>query len=243
LGARVQLRWIDTTELHDQNVAEALAGLHGLVVPGAFGTRGAEGKIACIREARTSGLPCLLICYGFQMAVIEYARNVCGMQDANSAEIDNDCRYPVINLLPEQLRVDSLGGTMRLGGHDVMIQEGTWAWRMFGPRARQRFRHRYEVDPRYIAELEAAGLVFSGRSPRAPIMHFLELPPAVHPYFVGTQAHPELTSRPLSPHPCFLGLVHAAQRLAYADYDELLTFDAPAASRAAPALEAGQSSR
>ncbi|MBW7905039.1 MAG: CTP synthase [Phycisphaerae bacterium] len=244
LGARVQLRWIDTSELDDSNVAAALEGLHGLVVPGAFGTRGAEGKIACIRHARTSGLPCLLICYGFQMAVIEYARNVCGMQDANSTEIDNDCRYPVINLLPEQLRVESLGGTMRLGGQDVVINEGTWAWRMFGPRARQRFRHRYEVDPRYIADLEAAGLVFSGRSPRAPIMHFLELPPAVHPYFVGTQAHPELTSRPLSPHPFFVGLVHAALRLADPAYDQPLPFDAPPPARIAPNIEtASQSSR
>jgi CTP synthase len=239
LGAKVHLKWVDTSEVGEHNVAEALRGLHGIVVPGAFGTRGAEGKIACLKLARTTGLPCLGICYGFQMAVIEVARNVCGMEDANSTEIDSECRYPVIDVLPEQKQIEGLGGTMRLGGCDIAISEGTLAHRMFGDRTRMRFRHRYEVDPRYIPRLEAGGLVFSGRSPRAEIMHILELPTSVHPYFVGTQSHPELTSRPLRPHPLFLGLVHAALKRAYEDYDEPLVYDAESAgARLAPPGEA-----
>ncbi|MFO0837680.1 MAG: CTP synthase [Phycisphaerae bacterium] len=222
LGCKVQLRWIDTSELTDDTAPAALAGLDGIVVPGAFGTRGADGKIACLKHARTTRLPCLGICYGFQMAVIEFARNVCGMADANSTEIDNECRYPVISVLPEQKQIEGLGGTMRLGGFDVAITPGTLAHDLLGPRARLRFRHRYEVDPRYIPQLETAGLIFSGRSPRAEIMQILELPPSVHPYYVGTQAHPELTSRPLRPQPLFVGLVHAALRHAYADFDEPL---------------------
>ena len=224
LSCKVQLRWIDTSEVTQADVARKLKDVDGIIVPAAFGTRGAEGKIVCLKHARTSGLPCLGICYGFQMAVIEFARNVCGMDDANSTEIDNECRYPVISLLPEQKEIEGLGGTMRLGGQAIHVKEGTLAFRMFGPRTRMRFRHRYEVDPRYLPQLEEGGMVFSGKSPRAEIMNILELPAAVHPYFVATQAHPELTSRPLSPQPFFLGLVHAAMRRAYADYDEPLVF-------------------
>lgn len=224
LGCKVQTRWVDTSQLTDETAAESVKDLHGIIVPGAFGTRGAEGKIACLKYARVHGLPCLGICYGFQMAVIEFARNVVGLEDANSTEIDNECRHPVINLLPEQKEIEGLGGTMRLGGHDVAVKAGTLAERMFGPRTRMRFRHRYEVDPRYIPQLEAAGMIFSGKSPRAEIMNILELVPALHPYYVGTQAHPELTSRPLSPQPFFVGLVHAALGRAYADYREPLVY-------------------
>ncbi|TWT41123.1 CTP synthase [Phycisphaerae bacterium RAS1] len=224
LGCKVQLQWIDTSELSDANVADALAEVQGIIVPGAFGTRGAEGKIACLKHARTTGLPCLGICYGFQMAVIEFARNVCGLDDANSTEIETECRHPVISLLPEQKKIEGLGGTMRLGGQDVVVKPGTMAARMFGQRARLRFRHRYEVDPRYLPQLEAGGMVFSGRSPRAEIMNILELPEAMHPFYVGTQAHPELTSRPLRPQPMFLGLVHAALRRAFADYTQPLVY-------------------
>ncbi|MCH7872981.1 MAG: hypothetical protein IID33_14900 [Planctomycetes bacterium] len=149
------------------------------------------------------------------------------MDDANSTEIDNDCRYPVISLLPEQKEIEGLGGTMRLGGQAILVKEDTLAFRMFGPRTRMRFRHRYEVDPRYLPQLEEGGMIFSGKSPRAEIMNILELPASMHPYYVATQAHPELTSRPLSPQPFFLGLVHAAMRRAYADYAEPLEFDPP----------------
>jgi CTP synthase len=224
LGCKVNLNWIETSDLGDDNAGEALRELHGIVVPGAFGTRGAEGKIACITYARASGLPCLGICYGFQMAVIDFARNVCGMEGANSTEIDNECRYPVISVLPEQKKIEGLGGTMRLGGHDIVVRPDTLAFRMFGPRTRMRFRHRYEVDPRYVPRFEERGLIFSGKSPRAEIYNILELPASQHPYFIGTQAHPELTSRPLRPHPMFLGLVHAALRRAFPDHDEPLEF-------------------
>jgi CTP synthase len=224
LGCKVQVHWVDTSELTDDTAPEALAGIDGIIVPGAFGTRGAEGKIACLKVARENRVPVLGICYGFQMAVVEFARNVCGMDDANSTEIDNECRYPVINLLPEQKEIEGLGGTMRLGGYDIQVKPDTLAARMFGQRTRLRFRHRYEVDPRYIERLTEHGMVFSGKSPRAEIMNILELRPDLHPYYVGTQAHPELTSRPLWPQPLFLGLVHAALRQAYEDYEESLVY-------------------
>lgn len=220
MGCKVQLQWIDTTEIDDANVAEKLAGLHGIVVPGAFGSRGAEGKIACLKYARLNRLPVLGICYGFQMAVIEFARNVCGMEDANTTEIDNECRYPVIDVLPEQKKIEGLGGSMRLGGFDVIVKESTLHARMFGARTRMRFRHRYEVNPRYIAQIEAAGMVFAGHAPRSELMNLLELPQSVHPYYVGTQAHPELSSRPLRPNPYFVGLVHAAMQRAFPEYNE-----------------------
>jgi len=234
LGCRVQVKWIDATDIDQARAAEVLKDVHGIVVPGAFGTRGAEGKIACLSYARTNGLPCLGICFGFQMAVVEFARSVCGMDDANSTEIDPECRFPVINMLPEQRQIEGLGGSMRLGGQDVVIQEGTLAYRMFGPGVHLRFRHRYEVEPRYIEPLEARGLTFSGRSPRGGLMNILELPQTAHPYYVGTQAHPELTSRPLRPQPLFLGLVHAALCRAYADYREPLVFEPPVATAERP---------
>lgn len=224
LGARVQIRWFDTTEVDESNAGALLEKVDGVIVPAAFGTRGAAGKIACLKHARTTGLPCLGICYGFQMAVIEYARNLCGLADANSTEIDPDCRHPVITILPEQRHISAMGGTMRLGGQDVLVREGTRAHEMFGSRARFRFRHRYEVEPTYVPTLEAAGLVFSGRAPRAEIMNILELPN--HPFFMATQAHPELTSRPLRPQPFFIGLVHAAIRRADPTFDEPLNFPA-----------------
>jgi CTP synthase len=150
------------------------------------------------------------------MAVIEYARNVCGIRGANSTEFDADCEHPVIDILPEQKKIEGLGGNMRLGGKDVDVTPGTRAAGLFdgAKRIRLRFRHRYEVDPRYIPALEEHGMVFSGRHPHQPIMQILELPKDIHPYFIGTQAHPELTSRPLRPQPMFMGLVKAAVEFA-----------------------------
>ncbi len=210
--AEVTVKWIDTTDLNDDNVADALADVDGIIVPGGFGSRGTAGKIACIKYARENALPYLGICLGFQMAVVEFARNVCRLEGAGSAEIDPDCAHPVINILPEQKKIEGLGGNMRLGGQDVQITPETFASELFGgaDRIRERFRHRYEVDPKYIDTLEENGLVFSGRHPVHPIMQILELPPKVHPYFVAAQFHPELTSRPLRPQPMFAGLVHAA---------------------------------
>jgi CTP synthase len=210
LGTKVDIKWIDTTGVTDSNVAEELDQVDGIIVPGGFGTRGTEGKIACIKYARENNLPYLGICYGFQMAVLEFARNVCGLKEANSNEIEPGCSEPVIDILPEQKKIEGLGGNMRLGGKDVEIKPKTKAAELFqnARSVRMRFRHRYEVDPRYIEKLESHGLVFSGKAPNQPIMQVLELPD--HPYFIATQAHPCLTSRPLEPAPMFVGLVRAA---------------------------------
>ena len=147
-----------------------------------------------------------------QIAVIEYARNACGLTHASSTEIEPDCPQPVIDILPEQKKIEGLGGNMRLGGFDVKLVPGSEVSKLFGnaEQARLRFRHRYEVDPTYIEAMEKHGLVFSGRSPDHPIMQVLELPPEVHPFFMATQAHPEFTSRPLQPQSMFVGLVRAA---------------------------------
>jgi CTP synthase len=217
LGCDVQIKWIETTGITDDNAADNLGDVDGIIVPGGFGTRGAQGKIACIKYARENNLPYLGLCFGFQMAVIEFARNVCGLKEANSTEIEPDCTEPVIDVLPEQKKIEGLGGNMRLGGQDVELKPHTLAWEIFGKAnsVRMRFRHRYEVDPRYIEQLEQAGLVFSGKAPNQPIMQILELPE--HPFFVGTQAHPCLTSRPLRPQPMFVGFVAAAMQKHYGE--------------------------
>ncbi len=217
LGVNVNFKWMDTTNIDPGNVARRLADVDGVIVPGGFGIRGTEGKIDCIRFARENKIPFLGICLGFQMAVIEYARSICNLPRANSTEFDPTCPEAVIDILPEQKKIEGLGGNMRLGGKDVDLFPGTLVSRLYGNaiKTRLRFRHRYEVDPRFIQALEQGGLIFSGKAPGHPIMQVLELPQSVHPYFIGTQAHPELTSRPLKPSPFFLGLVEAA--LARAD--------------------------
>lgn len=211
-GVRVEIDWVETGELENTDAAARLANLDGLIVPGGFGIRGIEGKLACVKFARTTGLPFLGICLGFQIAVVEYARNACGLAGANTTEVDGDSPHPVIDILPEQKQIEGLGGNMRLGGRDVILTPGSLAAKLYNhaPETRLRFRHRYEVDPRYIEQLEKGGLIFSGRAPDFPIMQVLELPASAHPYFIATQAHPELTSRPLRPDPFFLGLVRAA---------------------------------
>ncbi len=221
LECDAELVWIEASDITEANVRTRLAGLDAVIVPGGFGSRGVEGKIACVRHCRETGLPFLGICLGFQVAVIEFARNVMSMRDANSTEFDPRCAEAVISELPDQKKIEQLGGTMRLGGQDVQLAHGTLAWKLFGGKdtVRQRFRHRYEVEPRYIERLEAGGLVFSGRHPKHPIMQVLELhqptdapdgTKITHPFFIATQAHPELTGRPLRPQPFFLGLVQAA---------------------------------
>jgi len=202
-GSDVRIKWIETTGITDENAAERLAEVDGIIVPGGFGTRGAEGKICCAKYARENNLPYLGLCFGFQMAVIEFARNVCGLKAANTTEIDPACAEPVIDILPEQKKIEGLGGNMRLGGRDIELKPDTLTWRLFekAGTVRMRFRHRYEVDPRYVQSLEKAGLVFSGKAPNQPIMQILELPS--HPFFIATQAHPCLTSRPMRPQPMF----------------------------------------
>ncbi len=225
LGVKIDQRWIDTTELNDGNVGDVLGSLDGVIVPGGFGSRGVEGKIACVKYCRENRVPYLGICLGFQVAVIEFARNVLGLKDATSTEFEPDSACAVISELPEQKKIEGLGGTMRLGAQDVKIGPGTLASFLFGGAAsvRERFRHRYEVDPSWIERLEAGGMVFSGRHPAVPIMQVLELPQTPdedrpemhHPYFIGAQFHPELTSRPLKPQPMFMGLVASAIRSKY----------------------------
>ncbi|RMH30349.1 MAG: CTP synthase [Planctomycetota bacterium] len=242
LACDVTLDWIDTTRLTDATIASRLEGLDAVIVPGGFGTRGVEGKIAAVRHCRLTGLPYLGICLGFQVAVIEFARDLLGLAGATSTEFDPDSSEAVISELPEQKQIEQLGGTMRLGGQDVVIAPGTLADRLYraslaaGGRTpdpdgsllvRERFRHRYEVDPAWIEPLESAGLVFSGRHPQHPIMQVLELPRSgeartgapAHPYFIAAQFHPELTSRPLRPQPLFMGLIAAAIRRQDPDAD------------------------
>jgi CTP synthase len=216
LGVNVNLKWVDTTAIDPSTVTRHLRDVHGIIVPGGFGVRGTEGKIECIRYARENKVPYLGLCLGFQMAVIEFARNVAGLTEANSSEFDPRCKQCVIDILPEQKLIEGLGGNMRLGGKDVELKPGTLASQLFDKAAqiRLRFRHRYEVDPKYIPVLEEHGLIFSGKHPTQPIMQILELPQETHPYFIGTQAHPELTSRPLRPQPMFLGLIKAAIKFA-----------------------------
>jgi CTP synthase len=215
LGCKTEIKWIETTGITDGNAAERLGDVDGIIVPGGFGTRGADGKMACAKYARENNLPFLGLCFGFQMAVIEFARNVCALKKANSTEIQPDCPEPVIDILPEQKKLEGLGGNMRLGGRDIELKPKTIAWKLFGKAGsvRMRFRHRYEVDPRFVEQLEKAGLVFSGKAPNQPIMQILEIPS--HPFFCATQAHPCLTSRPLRPHPMFVALVAASMRKRY----------------------------
>lgn len=221
LSCDIKTHWLDTTELATLEDAKRLIGnMHAVIVPGGFGTRGVEGKIRCVQVAREAGIPFLGICLGFQVAVIEYARNVLGLDGANSTEFDPRTKNPVISELPEQKKIEGImGGTMRLGGQDVVLEPDSLASFLYDGRTtvRERFRHRYEVEPRFIEPLTNAGLHFSGRHPKYPIMQVLELPQSVHPYFIGGQFHPELTSRPLRPQPLFMGLIAAAIRRANPD--------------------------
>jgi CTP synthase len=208
-GVDVEVLWVDTEEMDGEH-RDRLHRADGLIVPGGFGGRGTDGKIDAIRYAREAGVPFLGLCLGFQMAVIDHARNVCDLADANSTEFDADTPHPVIDILPEQYEVEDMGGTMRLGAHETAIESGTIAADLYdgADSCTERHRHRYEVNPEYIDELEQSGLVFSGRA--ANRMEILELPREEHPYFVGTQFHPEFRSRPGRASPPFVGLLDAA---------------------------------
>jgi CTP synthase len=201
----VNVRWVDSEKMaedHEQRLHEA----DGIVVPGGFGSRGTRGKIEAIRYARENGVPYLGLCLGFQLAVVEYARNVLGLEGAHSAEIEAETPHPVIDLLPEQYDLEDLGGTMRLGAHDTDIEDGTLAADIYGGTScTERHRHRYEVNPEYFDQFDETGLTFSGRSGNR--MEILELDD--HPYFLGTQFHPEFRSRPTRASPPFVGLLEA----------------------------------
>ena len=206
-GVDVNVVWVDAEEL-DGDHADRLERADAVVVPGGFGVRGTPGKVDAIRYAREHGVPYLGLCLGFQLAVVEYAQNVLDLTDAHSSELADDPSNAVIDLLPEQYEVEDMGGTMRLGAYETDIAPGTLAADLYGGTScTERHRHRYEVNPEYIDRLEDAGLVFSGRVNNR--MEILELPD--HPYFVGTQFHPEFRSRPGRASPPFLGLIDAAR--------------------------------
>lgn len=212
---KVTVRWIASDLCETPEGAEkALAPLDGIVVPGGFGIRGIEGKLGALRFAREQGLPTLGICLGLQCMVIEYARNVAGIADASSSEFDPDTAHPVIATMAEQVDIidhGDMGGTMRLGLYEAELAEGSLAAEVYGAhRASERHRHRYEVNNRYRDQIADAGLWFSGLSPDHGLVEYVELPRDVHPYYIATQAHPELRSRPTEANPLFRGLVAAA---------------------------------
>ena len=214
--ARVEIRWVSADTCRTELcAANALAGVDGVLIPGGFGVRGIEGKIGAIRHARTGGLPVLGLCLGLQCMVIEVARSLAGLDGANSAEFDPGCAHPVIATMADQVDVVAgerdMGGTMRLGAYPARLAAGSQVARAYGAReVSERHRHRYEVNNAYREKLTAAGLVLSGLSPDSHLVEFVELSQDLHPFFVGTQAHPELKSRPTRPHPLFAAFVRAA---------------------------------
>lgn len=206
-NSRCEIEFIETTDIekNGSDVAELLKGFDGVIVPGGFGSRGAEGKIAVIRHCRERSIPYLGLCYGLQLAMIEYARNVCGLKGANSTEIDDKTLHPIVTILPEKENIKDMGGTLRLGAYPAVLKPGTAVSKLYGGKKEvsERHRHRYEVNPDYHEILEKAGVVFCGKSPDGRLVEFIELPD--HPYFVATQAHPEFKN----PSPLFIGLVQA----------------------------------
>ncbi|GAA3445888.1 CTP synthase [Planomonospora venezuelensis] len=219
--ARVNIRWVKSDDCETpEGAGRELDGVDGVVIPGGFGVRGIEGKLGAVRHARENRIPLLGLCLGMQCIVIEAARNLAGIEDAGSTEFDPDTAHPVISTMADQEDVVSgerdMGGTMRLGLYTAKLAEGSLARQLYGKaKADERHRHRYEVNNTYREQLEKAGLVFSGLSPDGRLVEYAELPTDVHPFFIGTQAHPELRSRPTRSHPMFKGLIGAA--LAYAD--------------------------
>ncbi|MGH9114996.1 MAG: CTP synthase [Acidimicrobiales bacterium] len=208
-GARIDLEWIQAEDVEGLLAAGRLGGLDGVVIPGGFGERGVEGKVAAASYCREEGIPCLGLCLGLQVMVIDFARNVAGLVGANSREFDSTAPHLVIDLMDEQRDVVEMGGTMRLGVYPAKLTAGSVVAGAYGAElVYERHRHRFEVNPRYRARLETGGLVCSGNSPDDRLVEFIELP--THPFWVGTQAHPEFKSRPDNPHPLFAALVLAA---------------------------------
>ncbi len=210
-GAAVSIRWIDSETLNDENAAEILSGCGGIIVPGGFGDRGIEGMISAARYARENNLPYLGICLGMQIAVIEFARHICGLEDANSGEFNADSGNKVIDFLPDQNDNIDKGGSLRLGAYPCRIKAGSLMNRCYGrDEIRERHRHRYEFNNAYRAQLATGGMSLCGTSPDGHIVEAVELPE--NDFFIGVQFHPEFKSRPNKPHPLFLGLVSAALR-------------------------------
>ena len=207
-GCKVEIDWVDAEKFEASSEELVLLQRYdGVLVPGGFGRRGSEGKIAAIAYAREHSIPFLGLCFGFQLAVVEFARNI-GLRDANSTELEPKTPHPVIDILPEQRKISELGGTMRLGAHDIRVARGTMAFNIYGrEKIRERHRHRYEVNPKYIGRLTKKGLRFSGKSLDGRRMEILELPG--HPFFIATQFHPEFKSRPGKPSPVFDAFIKA----------------------------------
>lgn len=197
----------------ETHLSEKLKGVDGIIVPIGWGPRGTEGMIEAIRYSRENRIPYLGLCFGMQLAVVEFARNVLGLKEANSTELDPQTKLPVVHIIPEQkrnLKLRAYGGTMRLGAWDCKVKPGTIAFSAYARTdTSERHRHRYEVNDAYVAQLEAKGLVVSGRSSKENLVEIIELQPDIHPFFLGTQGHPEYKSRPLSPHPVFLKFIAA----------------------------------
>lgn len=217
LKLKPQIEWLSSEEFEkDKRNLKKLDQYQGIIVPGGFGSRGIEGKINVVEYCRKNKIPYLGLCYGMQLQVVEFARNVVGMKGAHTTEVNAKTSYPVIDIMPEQKKLmaeKNYGGTMRLGNYIEVIKPNTLAMKAYkSKKVVERHRHRYEVNPEYIAAIEGKGLVFSGKSPDGMLMEIAELPEGEHPFFVGTQSHPELLSRPLQPHPLFTEFIRAASK-------------------------------
>lgn len=214
VGVKAEIEWLNAKNFENGGDTSLLSKYDGILVPGGFGQTGIEGKIEAIKFARVNKIPYFGLCYGMQLMVVEYARNVLGLSGANTAEIDPNAEHLVVDVMLEQkalIAAGKYGGTMRLGTYEEIIKNGTIAWEAYGvEKVEERHRHRYEINPAYVERIEAAGLVFSGKSPDGVLMEIAELPKETHPFFLGTQAHPELKARPLSPHPLFTAFLKAA---------------------------------
>ena len=209
LHTTIDIKWVDSEELTTDNVGELLGDVNGILVPGGFGIRGVEGKILAARYARENNIPYLGLCLGMQVAIIEFARHVCGYNDAHSIELDPNTTHPVIALMPDQNGVEDIGGTLRLGAYPCVLDKDSKACKVYGTtEISERHRHRYEVNNDYRTALVEHGMKLCGTSPDGRIVEMIELPD--HPWFIATQAHPELKSRPNRAHPLFRGLIQAA---------------------------------
>jgi len=209
-GVRAELEWLDTEALDRSNIQAQLRDCHGILVCPGFGERGVEGKVLAAQHARENGVPYLGICLGLQVAIIEFARNVCGLKGAHSTEFDPKSAHPVIDFLPEQRDIKNMGGTMRLGAYPCVLSPGSKAHQAYGQaEISERHRHRYEVNNQFLAALESKGMAFPGRSPDGRLVEVMELPG--HPWYVGCQFHPEFKSRPMRPHPLFREFVRASR--------------------------------
>ena len=207
--AKVELTWVDSEELNEKNLDQTLHNVDGILVPGGFGNRGTEGMILAAQYARVHKIPYLGICLGMQMAIVEFARHVLGYEDANSIELNPETKHPVIALMPDQEDIEDIGGTLRLGSYPCILAEGSKSYELFGKKEiHERHRHRYEVNNAFRKELQEKGMNIVGTSPDNHIVEMIEI--AGHPFYVGTQAHPEFKSRPNHAHPLFRGFIQAA---------------------------------